>query len=239
MGAFLRGGEGRSPEVALRYLPTASALRSVAGPGVVVEVGSGAFGLAPYWDGPVLGVDPLFASGPAAVAGLRGVAGAATALPLPDRSCRRVACTDVLEHLPPDERGPAVAELVRVTSGVLVLAVPTGPDAELQDAEIARLYERRHGERSAFLTDHLTHGLPATADLEGWLRSALEADGRAARVHWSATGGLRVRRLLMQLWARDRTADRVATAVLARVVRPWPWPPRSGCYRRMAVVDLT
>jgi SAM-dependent methyltransferase len=75
-----------------------------------------------------------------------------TAVPLPDASVDLAVCTEVLEHVPDDER--AIAELTRVLMprGVLVLSVPTPPavfdPAHVREGytlqELTTLFER-HG----------------------------------------------------------------------------------------------
>jgi SAM-dependent methyltransferase len=50
-----------------------------------------------------------------------------TAIPLPDASVDLAVCTEVLEHVPDDERAIAELKRVLIASGVLVLSVPTPP----------------------------------------------------------------------------------------------------------------
>ncbi len=57
----------------------------------------------------------------------RFVSGSIAALPFPDRSFDVVGCFEVLEHLPGDLPGKALAELARVARRAVVLSVPHEP----------------------------------------------------------------------------------------------------------------
>jgi hypothetical protein len=61
----------------------------------------------------------------------------------PPKPCRFVACIDVLEHIEPDLLDNVLDDLQRVTSGVGVFTVHTGPAAKiLPDGRNAHLIQR-------------------------------------------------------------------------------------------------
>jgi len=223
MGADVTGTPRTMMNQALRY---ERVLRWIAANGVerVLEVGSGASGLASWWPGPVTGVDLRFDGTPPP--NLTTVEGSVFALPFPDRSHDAVVCTDVMEHLPPARRAEALAELLRVASRVAWVSFPCGPDAAAADRRIAQIAGRLGREAPGWLLDHQEHGLPTLEEAHSW-----PAPGMRRGWAWS----LPVRRHLAVLLAEhapggtamDRLARRgaVRAGVLGRPRR------RGGHYR--------
>jgi len=163
---------------ALRYLPVVRALRR-AGVRRVLEVGAGDRGVAPFLGAPVvvtdLDFDPerLRRSG-----GLEApVRARIHALPFSRGAFEAVLAVDVLEHLPPAARAPAVRELARVTSRLVVVAVPCGARAARMEARLDRVHLRRFGIASCSLAEHRQHGLPEAVEIARMLGEALP-DGR-------------------------------------------------------------
>jgi hypothetical protein len=162
-------------------------------------------------------------------------------LPFADDEVAAVTSTDVLEHVPPGDRRPHVAELVRVARDRVVLCFPAG-SAEKDEAErrLAAVLDEDYGTRFAFLDEHLDLGLPRTAEVVGWLSAA--APG--ARVTtWYQDGIAAGDRLLLDAVRARRGGDPRA---LLRVLRAWvrrpppaltqePGPENSRAY---LVVDL-
>lgn len=163
---------------ALRYLPVVRALRR-AGTRRVLEVGSGDRGIAPFLGAPVVAVDLDFdahglrRTGPLVVP----VRARIHALPFHRGAFDAVLAVDVLEHLPPAARAPAVRELARVASRLIVVAVPCGARAARMEARLDRIHLRRFGIASCSLAEHRQHGLPEAVDIARMLGEALP-DGR-------------------------------------------------------------
>src|SRR5512134_745925 len=96
---------------AYRYAPIWQMLNSYPQPVFgVLEVGSGAEGLALFWNRPLVCVDVRFKRWPIAL----GVRGSTLYLPFATGSFPLVISCDMLEHIPPAQRRPAVFELARV-----------------------------------------------------------------------------------------------------------------------------
>jgi hypothetical protein len=195
-------------EVAMRYLPIVRIVQRAGLSKDVIEIGSGGVGIAPYLGRPVVGVDQEFGEWRAPL--MTHVFGSALELPFRDGSCGCVVSVDMLEHLPADVRDQAIDELVRVTSTMLVIAVPSGWRASDQDRTLDERYLRAHGERYRFLTEHLENGLPNRADLEESIQRALTRHHRSAHITYRWNTNLVTRSLLMRLWIRDSTATRGA-----------------------------
>ncbi len=208
MGAEVTGTPRTMMNQGLRY---ERVLRWIAANRVegALDVGSGASGLASWWDGPVTGVDLRFDGEPPP--NLTTVTGSVFDLPLPDRSQDAVVCTDVMEHLPRDRRAEALSELLRVSSRLVWVSFPCGPDAVAADARIAGIARRMGREEPGWLVDHQEHGLPQPGEALGWAH-----DGFRRGWAWS----LPVRRHLAVLLAEHAPGgtalDRLARTTSAR-----------------------
>jgi hypothetical protein len=180
------------PHLYIRYAPVLRHLRAcfpVRDHASVLEVGSGALGVTRFWPGPVTGVDLAFDG--ARLAHLSQVLGSATDLPFPDASFQVVVSVDMIEHLREEDRFAAIREMIRVSSGDVLLGVPCAPVARDVDdwgrircaraANATRSANRvkEIARRSAFLEQHEIAGYPTQSAIETAVRSALgEAEGR-------------------------------------------------------------
>lgn len=94
-------------------------------------------------------------------------------LPFDDAAFDVVLSTDVLEHVPADQRREHVAELVRVASRRVVLCFPCGSETkDASEQRLATTLEERYGTRFDFLDEHLACGLPRAADVVDLVRAA-------------------------------------------------------------------
>ena len=165
MGTPVEGAPRAMLNQALRYARPIAFLDRL-GAGGVLDVGSGASGLASWWPHPVTGVDLRFDGVPPP--NLTTVTGSILNLPFADRSHDAVVCTDVFEHLPADSRAPALAELLRVSSRLVWVSFPCGPSAERADRLIGSIAAHLGPGVPGWLEDHLELGLPRRDDALGW-----------------------------------------------------------------------
>ncbi|MFN7974565.1 MAG: class I SAM-dependent methyltransferase [Acidobacteriota bacterium] len=219
----------RDVDAALRYgpaIPLARRARSV------LEVGSGPAGIVPLAGRRVIGVDLSFA-GPRHEL-LRPVRATGARLPFADATFDLVLCFDVLEHVHPGERAAVAAELARVGSGALVIAVPYGPDALAADRDARRLHVEVTGEDHRWLSEHEEHG---TFDAAG-LHALCAAVGRprVAVLHYGPIW-------LWRLLRREEILLRPHLSILRRLLLPiaigqlWRLPGRRT-YRALVQFDL-
>ncbi len=117
----------------VRFVPVLDAIATMP-KGLLLDVGSGSTGIGPLlphgWT--VVSLDADFTDYGALVIGRHDAArvlGDVRRLPFPDRTFDAVVAVDLLEHVAPSDRVPAIAELCRVASRRAVIACPTGQTA--------------------------------------------------------------------------------------------------------------
>jgi SAM-dependent methyltransferase len=145
----------------------------------VLEVGSGAESIARYLGRPVVGVDRAFPD--PLNPHLSAVRASIPRLPFRDGAFDDVVCSDSLLHLAPDEYPRAIAELVRVASKGVIIAIPAGSFAASVDAA----YAQRLARAGARVPDRLRAPLERRIPQLGDLFVALLAAGYAFTVHRS------------------------------------------------------
>lgn len=187
------------PKIALRYLPIVEEIKKngIKTPSVL-EVGSGSLGIAPYLGLPVTGVDVDF-SGPQFPL-LKQVKGEAANLPFPDNSFDFAISVDVLEHLPPEKRAKAIAEVLRCAKVEVFMAVPCGKGAMEQDKELNSLYQQIFGQPFPFLKEHLAFGLPEKEWLSDTIKKEAEKLGKKTEIRAEGNINLGLRDFLMRGW---------------------------------------
>lgn len=209
MGRAVTGAPRTMMNQALRY---ERVLRYLEARGVesALEVGSGASGLAAWWAGPVTGVNLRFDGAPPP--NLTTVTGSVFDLPFADRSHDAVVCTDVMEHLRPDRRAEALAELLRVSSRLVWVSFPCGADATTADRRLAHVARSIGTTEPGWLLDHMEHGLPtldealswpASGFRRGWASSLPVNRHLAVVLAEHAPGGRVMDRLARWRWARS------------------------------------
>ena len=94
-------------------------------------------------------------------------------LPFEDDSFEAAASLDVLEHVPRDQRGVHVNDVVRVAESRVVICCPLGSDAhDAAERELADWHESLTGARHRFLDEHLERGLPREDELRALAAAA-------------------------------------------------------------------
>jgi len=150
---------------ATRYFPIRRALKKrLHDSGSLLELGAGPVGIGGFRRAPFVGCDLSFAWGPTPP--MLAVKATATNLPFPDQSFDAVVASDVLEHVPPEERCAIINEALRVTRSVAIFGFPCGQEAEKSDRQLAGDYDRNQQERPVWLHEHLMHPYPAESLFE-------------------------------------------------------------------------
>jgi Methyltransferase domain len=149
----------------LRYAPIVKDLQlSLREDSRILEIGSGAVGLAQFLDDrEVIGVDEKEFALEAVSANLTVVRASATRLPFANALFDYVVCVDTLEHVCLSQRNDAIREAVRVTRKKLFITTPTGRTVEQVEKILylvfAPFYRLFHKDLS-FLREHVQNGLP-------------------------------------------------------------------------------
>jgi|GEM_PF-438663 len=92
-------------------------------------------------------------------------------LPFEDNRFDAIVALEVLEHVAVEERGPFLAECLRVARLGVVLSCPDGrPDVEQAERIANDAYQARHGRPHPFLMEHEEFGLPREVDVCAQLR---------------------------------------------------------------------
>jgi SAM-dependent methyltransferase len=235
-----------------RYEPVARLLTGATGASTVLEVGSGARGIARYlparWEITVSDLDFTdYGSTDAGAAEVSRVQADVRDLPFSDGAFHVVLALDLLEHVPPADRKRALDELARVASSRLIVGCPCGEAAFVSDKRLAELYRRRYAGLPVWLEEHLGHGFPETDDVAAVLDrhgslqlirnesvpaheriGRLEARPRLARAS-EALGGI-----LAAAIRRGGITARAAS-ILVAALRGWD---RGPAYRTLFVVDV-
>jgi SAM-dependent methyltransferase len=158
----------------VRLLPVAGLVRE-AGARTVLDVGSGSRGLARWLPASlsVTAVDTTFddygAARRFAGRGARPVVGDVRELPFADRAFDAVAAVDLMEHVPPADRGRALDELARVTRRRLVVGCPVGARALQADRALSERLTASGRTPPGWIAEHLANGFPEADEIRGRL----------------------------------------------------------------------
>jgi len=121
-------------------------------------------------------------------------------LPFPDGAFDVVSAMDVLEHVPAGGRPAFLKEMVRVSSGLVIVAGPRADDEVLAaERSVAKEIRDRYGIEHVQLAEHEANGLIS----DSATRETLEASGAAVTTagygslaSWTESQGLRSRYLM-------------------------------------------
>ena len=81
-------------------------------------------------------------------------------LPFGDRSFDAVVVSDVMEHVPPDNRAELLVEVLRVTRKIAIFGYPCGPLALALDKKLREDYQRHSLPVPTWLEEHMLYPFP-------------------------------------------------------------------------------
>lgn len=186
------------PEVALRYLPLVEEIKKLPPNSAVLEVGSGGLGIAPYLKKKVDGLDIDFS--PPYHHLLNRIKGSAVNLPFNNNSYDVVLSVDLLEHIKPQFRRKAIAEMLRVSKNKVLLAVPAGSESQKQDEKFDKFYQEKYGQRYRFLQEQVSYGLPDMEEIKLYLKESAPLLNKKIIINIIANENLKLREFLMKGW---------------------------------------
>lgn len=163
---------------ATRYYPILRSLRPEFSEGdSLLEIGSGSVGIGKFHAAPFVGCDINFLWPPQSP--MRPVVASATNLPFDDKSFDAVVASDVLEHVPPDNRMVVIREALRVARKIAVFGFPSGSQAFEFDVKLAAAYDRSGKTKPEWLEEHMRYQpFPTKQLFEGlkseWLVSSFD-----------------------------------------------------------------
>ena len=141
---------------AARYFPIVRLLKPhLSETDSLLEIGSGSIGIGMFYHAPFVGCEINFLSVPNPP--MLPVVASATSLPFEDRSFDGVVLSDVLEHVPPDQRMIVIREALRVARKVIIFGFPSGSKAFEYDVKLAEVYDRSRQDRPVWLQEHLRY----------------------------------------------------------------------------------
>ncbi len=223
------------PDAALRYFPIVDLLKKYNFENSkILEIGSGAYGIAPYLKKEVSGVDVDFTEPQFPL--LKQFKGSALSLPFDKNSFDICIVSDVLEHLPADNRAKAVGETVRVARQAVVISGPFGKNAAAQDKKLADYSIKKTGHLHPFFADHIEYGLPEVEDVEEWVRNNAKVKSIEDAGQYFNLG---VRQMLMKFFITDKKP--VFYFYLKGLMPLVPFLRRVNkppCYRRVFLLHL-
>jgi SAM-dependent methyltransferase len=226
-------------DVSVRYYPIARFIRQWDPTRCwsVLDVGSGATGIAPYLPGwKVVGVDRNYPYSSLNRHPL--VIGCATSLPLADRSWDVVTCVDVLEHIDIRSRALVLTELLRVSRRWILIAFPSGAAAREADLRMERNYRAAGLAPPVWLSEHLSHPFPDALSVERALRSA--GNQRIVEHSTIYNESLALQRIHRYLAISAPVGYKLFTVICSLLV-PGLARPRTlkGSYRCLMVIGLS
>lgn len=221
-----------------RNLDVARALAPVLSGGqTLLDAGCGDYGLADFVAAPnVVGTD---ITPPARRGQYRQfVRASITALPFAEKSFPVAASVDVIEHLPPEARERAVAELLRVAREAVVIAFPVGPRAQRTDEDFRQSLARKRRAEPDWLDEHLRNQYPTVEWVASKIEDEAQRTARRSDIRVFYSEHIKVTRLLR--WSAARSgALYVGLNLLAGALAPvLPRPGETNSYRAVVLATF-
>ena|GEM_PF-1070842 len=207
------------------------------GRAVLLDVGCGSPGLASLLtDVSIVGVD--LEAPTALMPNVKFQLGSILALPFPDRAFPVVACIDVLEHLPEEDRSRAVCELVRVASKAVLIACPHGKTAQESDETFRRVSIKYRRPLPSWVIEHLQHPYPTAPAMTEYVQQAASpARNPNLSLRYCETAA--VTRLVRSVAARSDLLYGFVNLLAGVLSSLLPLPGARGSYRMVLLAELS
>lgn len=186
------------PAIALRYLPFVDQIRKMSKVNKILEVGSDGLGIAPYLKRKVTGADIRFR--PPFHPLLRKMKASVVKLPFADSSFDLVISMDMLEHLSSQDRSIAINEMVRVADKWLLIGVPAGKKAQVQDIIFHNYFKEKIGQEYDFFKEQITEGLPKRVEIYKMIKNSAKNYHKKVDINEQGNENLNLRAFLMRGW---------------------------------------
>lgn len=228
--------QGWHPEVALRYLPVVAQIKKLGLRPSVLDVGSGGLGIAPYIGFKVTGIDIRFR--PPFHENLERIKASAINIPFADNVFDAVIAVDAFEHLTVNQREKAVKEMLRCAKKLVIIAVPSGRLAYLQDKQLSRIYRRKFGKKYHFFEEQLKLGLPEESEIAEALNKTGRELGLKIKLTILNNENLKLREFLMKGWmTRNFLVDLFFRKILLIALPFFCIMNKPPVYRKIFVVN--
>lgn len=224
-------------DVSLRYRAVARLIGSeLREDNRILEIGAGAVSIGTHLGCQSTAVDTAFHSEMSDRCAR--VQASVDCLPFLDKSWDVVVSVDMLEHIPPDRRNRAIREMIRVTRGLMVLAVPTGDAAYRHDVELNDYHVDQNGKEHRFSREHVEYGLPTLDAISQSLATAARETGRELHLEVQPNLNIAFRSWFMKLAFHKSFLVRSLYVCLFPLSLLGPLYDRGACYRMIFLARL-
>lgn len=145
-----------------RYWPILDFI-NLKNPSNILEIGSGSYGLAEYTKQNIVGCDLTFPTVP--LPNITPVYASCVDLPFASDTFELVVSSDMLEHIPKNDREIAIREMLRVSSRYVIIGCPCGDRARKWDYILFQCYKKMKRSAPDWLLEHVQAEFPEKEDI--------------------------------------------------------------------------